>query len=204
MKSAERRRKSCSRRRDFIILSVSVSGNYPKCLYNHDQTKPIRLHPFATYPHSFISSNPLSKMSIFGPLGLSFAPQIKKSRTLYRWFKPLADWYVQAAGYRKMGLKYDDLRMCRRLCHLLKLWLTVILIQSLKSGTMSKRWDEELRSSVDGVLTSSRPSVVCPNASRMTAATASSEPHKPVFSTRISRRNSGLSLRRCGPFRQTT
>ncbi|KAI5124528.1 hypothetical protein M0805_003052 [Coniferiporia weirii] len=48
-------------------------------------------------------------MTIFGPLGFSLAPQITKSPTLYRWFKPLSDWYAQTAGYRQMGLKYDDL-----------------------------------------------------------------------------------------------
>lgn len=52
----------------------------------------------------------LSKM--FGPLNLSLAPQVKKSRTLYRWIKPLANWYAQLAGYRQMGLKYDDLCKC--------------------------------------------------------------------------------------------
>ena len=57
---------------------------------------------------------------MFGPLGISFAPQVQKSRTLYRWFKPFADWYAQIAGYRQMGLKYDDLReslvfLCRAL-----------------------------------------------------------------------------------------
>jgi ubiquinol-cytochrome c reductase subunit 7 len=49
-------------------------------------------------------------MTIFGPLGLSFAPQIRKSKTLYRWFKPVSDWYANIAGYRQIGLKYDDLR----------------------------------------------------------------------------------------------
>lgn len=48
-------------------------------------------------------------MSIFGPLGFSLAPRLRKSRTLYRWFKPFANWYAQIAGYRQMGLKYDDL-----------------------------------------------------------------------------------------------
>lgn len=48
--------------------------------------------------------------AMFGPLGLSFAPQVQKSRTLHRYFKPFADWYAQIAGYRQMGLKYDDLR----------------------------------------------------------------------------------------------
>ncbi|KAF2648505.1 14 kDa subunit of cytochrome bd ubiquinol oxidase [Lophiostoma macrostomum CBS 122681] len=28
---------------------------------------------------------------------------------LSRWVKPLAEWYVNAAGYRKLGLRADDL-----------------------------------------------------------------------------------------------
>lgn len=47
---------------------------------------------------------------MFGPLGLSLAPQVAKSRSLYRLFKPVSDWYAQISGYRQMGLKYDDLR----------------------------------------------------------------------------------------------
>ncbi|KAG6821148.1 hypothetical protein H0H93_005368 [Arthromyces matolae] len=46
---------------------------------------------------------------VFGPLGASCAPYIKSSRTLSRWFKPIANWYAHAAGYRKYGFKYDDL-----------------------------------------------------------------------------------------------
>ncbi|KAL5490383.1 QCR7 [Sanghuangporus weigelae] len=53
-------------------------------------------------------------MTIFGPLGLSFAPQIRKSPSLYRLFKPFADWYAQIAGYRQMGLRYDDLLLEER------------------------------------------------------------------------------------------
>ncbi|CCM02872.1 uncharacterized protein FIBRA_04986 [Fibroporia radiculosa] len=44
-----------------------------------------------------------------GPLGLSLAPFITKNRTLYRWVKPVANWYADLSGYRKMGYKYDDL-----------------------------------------------------------------------------------------------
>ena len=47
---------------------------------------------------------------MFGPLGLSLAPYIRSSRTLKRWVKPVANWYVNLSGYRKMGLRYDDLR----------------------------------------------------------------------------------------------
>ncbi|KZP01265.1 ubiquinol-cytochrome c reductase subunit 7 [Calocera viscosa TUFC12733] len=44
-----------------------------------------------------------------GPLGISFANQIIKNRTLYRWVKPIAVWYADLCGYRKLGLRYDDL-----------------------------------------------------------------------------------------------
>jgi len=48
-------------------------------------------------------------MTIFGPLSLSFAPYVKSSRTLSKWITPFAQWYVNVAGYRKVGLRYDDL-----------------------------------------------------------------------------------------------
>ncbi|EKM55722.1 uncharacterized protein PHACADRAFT_144432 [Phanerochaete carnosa HHB-10118-sp] len=48
-------------------------------------------------------------MTIFGPLGLSLAQTVKANRGLYKWVKPFADWYAGVAGYRKIGLKYDDL-----------------------------------------------------------------------------------------------
>jgi len=48
-------------------------------------------------------------MTIFGPLGPSLAPYIRSSKTLSRWFKPVSLWYANLAGYRRMGLKYDDL-----------------------------------------------------------------------------------------------
>ncbi|KAI0807253.1 ubiquinol-cytochrome-c reductase complex subunit 6 [Fomes fomentarius] len=48
-------------------------------------------------------------MSIFGPLGLSLAPAIRRNRGVYAWVKPIADWYANVSGYRKIGLKYDDL-----------------------------------------------------------------------------------------------
>jgi len=45
----------------------------------------------------------------FGPLGPSLAPYVRSSRTLSKWLKPLANWYANLAGYRKVGLVYDDL-----------------------------------------------------------------------------------------------
>jgi ubiquinol-cytochrome c reductase subunit 7 len=47
---------------------------------------------------------------MFGPLGPTLAPQIRRSRTLYAWLRPIAKWYIDVSGYRKMGLTYDDLR----------------------------------------------------------------------------------------------
>ena len=51
-------------------------------------------------------------MTVLGPLGPSLAPAIRRSRGLYAMLKPVADWYANVSGYRKVGLKYDDLRTC--------------------------------------------------------------------------------------------
>ncbi|KAH9934906.1 ubiquinol-cytochrome-c reductase complex subunit 6 [Fomitopsis serialis] len=48
-------------------------------------------------------------MVLSNPLGPSLAPAILKSRGLYRYVKPFADWYAGLSGYRKVGYKYDDL-----------------------------------------------------------------------------------------------
>ena len=48
-------------------------------------------------------------MVLSGPLGPSLAPAIVKNRGLYRWLKPIANWYADLSGYRKVGYKYDDL-----------------------------------------------------------------------------------------------
>ncbi|THU87041.1 14 kDa subunit of cytochrome bd ubiquinol oxidase [Dendrothele bispora CBS 962.96] len=53
-------------------------------------------------------------MPLFGPLSFSFAPQVLASKTLSRWVKPFAAWYAEQSGYRKYGLKYDDLLMEER------------------------------------------------------------------------------------------
>ncbi|KAJ6012759.1 hypothetical protein N7499_012636 [Penicillium canescens] len=39
----------------------------------------------------------------------SFANYIVKRPLLKRWMQPLANWYTDAAGYRRLGLKFDDL-----------------------------------------------------------------------------------------------
>ncbi|PVF97299.1 putative ubiquinol--cytochrome-c reductase [Serendipita vermifera] len=44
-----------------------------------------------------------------GPLGISLAPYILKKPGLHRFIKPWANAFVNAAGYRKVGLRYDDL-----------------------------------------------------------------------------------------------
>ncbi|KAJ5745423.1 hypothetical protein N7520_010605 [Penicillium odoratum] len=40
----------------------------------------------------------------------SFAKYVVKRPWLHRWIQPVANWYTDAAGYRKLGLKFDDLR----------------------------------------------------------------------------------------------
>jgi ubiquinol-cytochrome c reductase subunit 7 len=47
---------------------------------------------------------------MFGPLGPSLAPYVRSSRTLSNLLKPVATWYANLAGYRRVGLVYDDLR----------------------------------------------------------------------------------------------
>ncbi|KAF2809312.1 uncharacterized protein BDZ99DRAFT_463159 [Mytilinidion resinicola] len=39
----------------------------------------------------------------------SLAPFVLKRQWLTRWMKPLANWYANASGYRKLGLRADDL-----------------------------------------------------------------------------------------------
>ncbi|KAK5698583.1 Cytochrome b-c1 complex subunit 7, mitochondrial [Elasticomyces elasticus] len=40
---------------------------------------------------------------------LSLAPFIQKRPWLLRWMRPLSRWYFDNSGYRKLGLKADDL-----------------------------------------------------------------------------------------------
>lgn len=64
-------------------------------------------------PPTTVPSTPpatLPSVNMFGPLGASFGPQILASPRLSRWIKPIANWYVGVSGYRKVGLRYDDLR----------------------------------------------------------------------------------------------
>ncbi|KFX88472.1 hypothetical protein O988_09010 [Pseudogymnoascus sp. VKM F-3808] len=39
----------------------------------------------------------------------SLAPYVLKRPFLQRWLTPFANWYANAAGYRKLGLRADDL-----------------------------------------------------------------------------------------------
>lgn len=71
--------------------------------------RPARAHAGA---NSLYAGHLASTTKMFGPLGISFASQVKANRTLYKWLKPVANWYASLSGYRRMGLKYDDLRAC--------------------------------------------------------------------------------------------
>ncbi|KAJ9660438.1 Cytochrome b-c1 complex subunit 7 [Neophaeococcomyces mojaviensis] len=41
--------------------------------------------------------------------GPSLAPYILRRPWLKTWMMPFANWYANAAGYRRLGLRYDDL-----------------------------------------------------------------------------------------------
>jgi hypothetical protein len=58
----------------------------------------------------FDSSTAYTMVLLGGPLGLSLAPYIFKNPGLHKALKPFANAFVNAAGYRKVGLRYDDLR----------------------------------------------------------------------------------------------
>merc|ERR1712113_537576 len=52
------------------------------------------------------SSTPQRTAIMSGP---SLAPYILRRPWLKRWMMPFANWYANASGYRKLGLKADDL-----------------------------------------------------------------------------------------------
>ena len=79
---------------------------------------------------------PSPRENMFGPLGISIAPYVRSSRSLYKWVKPIASWYANLAGYRKMGLRYDDLRTIFQSLAPLPASLTVCT-QLLKNAQMS-------------------------------------------------------------------
>lgn len=62
------------------------------------------------------------------PLGISLASRVLASKTLTSWVTPVATWYANLAGYRKYGLKYDDLRML-----LIPLFLQIPILSLLYS-----------------------------------------------------------------------
>jgi len=45
-----------------------------------------------------------------GPLGITLAPYIYRRPALLKALTPFAQAYINWSGYRKVGLRYDDLR----------------------------------------------------------------------------------------------
>lgn len=60
--------------------------------------------PSSQFPRGSIQRRHLATMS-----APSLAGYIVKRPWLKRWMMPLANWYADAAGYRKLGLRADDL-----------------------------------------------------------------------------------------------
>ena len=63
-------------------------------------------------------------------LGPSLAPYIRSSRTLKKWVTPIAQWYADLMGHRRMGLRYDDLRAYSTVCHTVYVVLTSVAQRS--------------------------------------------------------------------------
>lgn len=95
-----------------LLSSTFIRSSHATCAPNEAG----RTHARVRARKEVVVRNRELLQNMFGPLGLSLAPQLAKSRSLYSLLKPVADWYAQAAGYRRLGLKYDDLRKCPT-CH---------------------------------------------------------------------------------------
>lgn len=65
--------------------------------YQHSQTQP------------FFSPQLTTQPIMLGLSGLSVANYIKTSPLLMRFLRPVSNAYANSAGYRRLGLKYDDL-----------------------------------------------------------------------------------------------
>lgn len=155
-------------------------------------------YPFVLRPPTSTRSFPsTTKTLMFGPLNISFAPQVQKSRTLYRWFKPFADWYAQIAGYRQMGLKYDDLRKFVHLVLFDHLANVTVLRKSLRSVKTFRRYIQPYTSSKYTTHLLYRRWDDFRNGRRTTGITASVLPHKLAFCIVICQRSSGQSPKMC-------
>ena len=76
-----------------------------------------------------------------GPLGITLAPYIYRRPALLKALTPFAQAYINWSGYRKIGLRYDDLRT-----HVSRTYSIVLIaravpftLQSLKSVQMFRR-----------------------------------------------------------------
>ena len=104
-------------------LRSKNKNKQPERSGKHRPTNPIP--PISRTPS--ISIHPLhhpQTMTIFGPLGPSLAGYVRSSKSLSRWLKPVSIWYANLAGYRRIGLKYDDLRTSSPLLRSIVLYAT--------------------------------------------------------------------------------
>lgn len=65
----------------------------------------------ATTDGEFASQLPIPQLHTMS--FISLANQVKQSKGLFKFLKPLADTYAKTVGHRKYGLRYDDLREYR-------------------------------------------------------------------------------------------
>ena len=92
----------------FCLPNSEIAAQYLFC--PRSRVRP-RVRPLASIPRLCPSYSPsTANTMLFGPLGPSLAPYVRSSRTLSKWLQPLATWYANLSGYRRVGLVYDDLR----------------------------------------------------------------------------------------------
>lgn len=76
-----------------------------------------------------------------GPLGITLAPYIYRKPALLKALSPFAQAYVNWSGYRKIGLRYDDLRKHVPLIEIIVLiaHTSLFILQLLKSVQTFRR-----------------------------------------------------------------
>ena len=76
-----------------------------------------------------------------GPLGITLAPYIYRRPALLKALSPFAQAYVNWSGYRKIGLRYDDLRKHMPLTEIIVLiaHTSLFILQLLKSVQTFRR-----------------------------------------------------------------
>ena len=70
----------------------------------------------------------------------SLANFIRKRPALLRWIQPIADWYADAAGYRKLGLRYGSIALRSRKMPIFQQYMLMCVEFAIGIATDSTTW----------------------------------------------------------------